>query len=174
MGVLPKGYQVPQGSGNYMKFKIGENKFRVLGEAIVGMEGWKTKDDGKRSPVRKAMVEDEKPAFSLSDIDDPEQIKSFMAFPVWNYVDKKVQILELTQKGIMKNIVMLENNDDWGDLRNFDLLVGRVGEGMETEYTIQPAPPKPLSEDIEKAWKVVELNFDIKKLFTNQDPFGTD
>ena len=41
MGFLPKNEREPVTS-NYMRFEKGENVFRVLSSAIVGMEYWKT------------------------------------------------------------------------------------------------------------------------------------
>ena len=40
MAFLPKGYELPVSDGGYMKLEKGENKFRVLSEAITGQEVW--------------------------------------------------------------------------------------------------------------------------------------
>jgi hypothetical protein len=47
---------------------------------------------------------------------------------VWNYIDKQVQILEITQASIRKALEELEANEDWGDLRGYDITVKREGE----------------------------------------------
>ena len=39
-GFLPKGYKIPEATTGYLKYKIGENKFRILDSAIVGYELW--------------------------------------------------------------------------------------------------------------------------------------
>jgi hypothetical protein len=54
---LPTNYEVPVSDGNYMKLKIGENRFRVLSSAIVGYEYW-TKDN---KPVRSRTLWEEVP-----------------------------------------------------------------------------------------------------------------
>jgi hypothetical protein len=46
---LPKGYEVPKGSGGgYFKLKLGANKFRILCAPIIGWEYWTE----ERKPVR--------------------------------------------------------------------------------------------------------------------------
>lgn len=162
--VLPDNYEVPQKSGNYMKFQDGENKFRILTSAIVGWEGWLDTTEGGRKPIRHRMNE----PFNTEEI-EPETIKHFWAFVVWNYKEEKVQILEITQKGIQKSLSALEKSKDWGSLLDYDILVSKSGQKLETEYSVNPVPPKPLNKDIKDAFESVEV--DLEKLFTGEDPF---
>ena len=94
---LPDDYEVPQKPGNYFKFQDGENQFRFLSTVIVGWEGW-IEEDGNRKPIRHKMDE----PFDPSEI-DPETIKHFWAVVVWNYNQKRIQILRwlLLQKNMV-------------------------------------------------------------------------
>ena len=162
--MLPDEYEVPQKAGNYMKFQDGENQFRFLSQAIVGWEGW-IEDDGNRKPIRHKMDE----PFDPSEI-DPETIKHFWAVVVWNYSLKRVQILEITQRGIQKSLRALEKSKAWGSLLNYDILVTKSGQKLETEYQVNPCPPKLLDKEISKEYKATDI--DLEKLFTGEDPFG--
>jgi hypothetical protein len=162
---LPDKYSMPDANTGYFRFKQGENKFRVLSSAIVGWESW-VDDDGKRKPLRFRM--DEKiPVDKIGD--DP---KHFWAFVVWNYAEEKIQILEITQKGIMKSIQSLVSDEDWGDPKNYDLVVTRTGEGLETEYQVNPKPKKELDKGIIQFYK--DLNINLEALFSGGDPFKSE
>ncbi len=162
--VLPDEYEVPQKVGNYMKFQDGENQFRFLTPAIIGWEGWVETDEGNRKPIRHKMDE----PFDPSEI-DPETIKHFWAIVVWNYKEKRVQILEITQKGIQRSLRALEKSKAWGSLLGYDILVTKSGQKLETEYTVNPCPPKMIDKEITKAYK--EMYIDLERLFTGEDPF---
>ena len=157
---LPQDYSVPTGPSNYMKFVVGPNKLRILGSPILGYLGWANK-----KPIRKRMGED----FPVDQVDNPEEIKHFWALPVWNYKAKRVQILELTQKGIMKKLKALKDSEGWGSPVNYDIIVMAEGEGKNREYDTIPSPPAPISDEIQKSFK--ETPIKLEALFEGKDPF---
>jgi hypothetical protein len=166
MGFLPESYEVPQSSGKYMKFQVGDNRFRVLGQPIIGNEGWHEDENGKK-PIRKRPLE----SFQVDEV-DPETIKHFWAMPVWNYRERRVQVLELTQKTIMKAIATLSKDQDWGDPTEYDLVVSKVGDGLETEYAVTPKPKTPVSGPVAEGWAEMQGTFDLERLYEGGDPFG--
>ncbi len=159
---LPEGYKVPESQNNYMRFKDGLNRFRVLSNAIVGYEYFNT--DNK--PVRsKTMFE------STPGIKETGKVKQFWAFVVWNYGENKVQILEITQKTIMLGIQSLVENEKWGDPKQYDIAITRSGEGFDTEYSVQGEPPiAPTTPEILEKYSTVPVN--LEALFTNSNPFA--
>lgn len=154
-------YKMPVTS-NYMKFVEGDNSFRVLSSAIVGYEYFNT--DNK--PVRSALPFDELP----DDLKKDGRINHFWAFVVWNYEAKKVQILELTQKGIMKTMQSYIKNPNWGNPKEYDFIVTRTGSGLDTEYAVTVNPKKEMSDEVKKAYESRVINLD--KLFAGEDPFN--
>ena len=52
MTFLPKGYEIPTSEGGYMKFAIGENRFRILGKPILGWETWIETPEGNKQTLR--------------------------------------------------------------------------------------------------------------------------
>lgn len=163
MSFLPKQYKSPSNSGGYMKFQQGKNKFRILSEAIVGMEVWTLPDgEGKVKPLRFKMGEAVTGDFK-------DQPKHFWAFIVWNYQTGSCEILEITQKSIQQAIKALVDDSDWGDPHGYDINVTREGEGMETRYTVMPGAAKAVDSKIEKAYK--DANINIEALFDGLDPF---
>jgi len=157
---LPQGYEPPVSGSRYMKFEEGSNKFRVMSSAIVGWEDWDNK-----TPVRTK----EKPEYS---IDPARPVKHFWAFVVWNYQIEEIQILEITQAGIQKAIRGFVENADWGDPKEYDIIVSRIGKGLETEYSVMPAPHKPVPEKAKEMYG--EQKIDLNKLYENGDPFIKD
>ena len=161
---LPDNYERPTSSGNYMKFTDGANKLRILSTPIIGHEYW-TKD---KKPVRsrepfQGVPEDAK-------LDEGKfKPKFFWAMAVWNYAAKAVQVLEITQASIIGPIEELLVNSDWGDPREYDLTINKKGEGLETEYSAQPSPEKPVPEEALTLLKATQI--DLEALYRSEDPF---
>lgn len=169
---LPTNYEVPQGPSNYMKFEQGANAFRVLSSAITGYEYW----NKESKPVRQKDTWTEKPSDIKTEKDGSYRINHFWAFAVWNYQagekkDGAVQVLEITQKGIMRAITALTQSKGWGPPRNYDIVITREGEGLDTAYTVMPEPPTEIKPEILEAYSKVKI--DLTKLYSGEDPFKT-
>lgn len=159
---IPEDFNM-ESKSRYMKFKEGDTKFRILDVAIFGYEWWIDTESG-RKPMRRELGQEIK--ISELGAEDP---KSFMAFPVYNYNEKVVQICELTQKTLMKPLKSYIRNEDYGNPTGYDITVTRSGEGMNTSYTLVASPPKPLSKEVELVWLKNPAECDA--LFINGDCF---
>lgn len=164
MTFLPEDYKIPTAESGYAKLEEGENRFRVLSSAIVGTEYWKDTEEG-RKPVRKRLGE----RINANELSPDERPKHFWAFVVYNYDKEMVQILELTQKTIMRAIKGYIGDEEFGDPKGYDIVIERKGEGLETEYTTRAKPPKKLDEDIKAAYESMEIN--LEALYDGEDPF---
>ena len=161
-------------TSKYMQFEEGDNRFRILGSfkdktAIQGIEYWKT-IDGKRQPIR--IHRDESVPvgeLELNKFGEPDVPKFFWAFPVWNYDVKQIQILEITQKSILRAIKKVIDNPKWGSPMDYDFIVTRIEEKGKTTYTVTNDPKEDLDKAILKVYKVLNLNMDA--LFSGGDPF---
>ncbi len=59
------------------------------------------------------------------------------------------------------------------DPREYDLTINRKGQKLDTEYTVQPSPSKPLSADVKAAYEAKPIN--LEALFEGANPFeGAD
>lgn len=157
-------YKIPTTS-NYMKFQEGDNKFRVLSSAIVGWEYWNTDNKPVRNKENWKTVPDD----IKVDKDGNIKISHFWAFIVWNYNEQKVQILQITQKGIMKYIQSLVKNPKWGNPRGYDLIVNKTGSGLETDYSIIADPHSEVEPTILKQLDTMTVN--LEALYDGKDPF---
>ena len=163
---LPSGYEAPAGTSDYMKFSDGDNRFRILSEeAMIGWEGWKDGKPFRREGIEKNIEDDE------VDLDDKygkakPKINHFWAFLVYDYADKAVKILTITQKTIMKSIQGLADDQDWGNPTGYDLNVKREDKGGRISYAVTSYPPKKISKDIEVAVAASEIN--VADLFEDE------
>ena len=170
MSFLNEDYNVPASGSNYMKLEKGDNQFRILSSAIVGWECWTSEIvDGKE--IKKPNRFRKEDSIPISMIDPNNMPKHFWAMVVYNYQDNKVQILELTQRSVQKEILSLTRNKKWGDPKNYDIIVNRTGEGMETRYTTMPNPPEAISPEIEAKYSAMTIN--LEALYDGGDPFAT-
>ena len=167
MTFLPDGYKKPPSQSNYFKFLEGANKFRVLSSAVVGFEYWTTEP----KPIRSKEMFTKTPN-AKTDKNGNVRINHFWAFIVWDYRDSKVKIMEVTQTGIQDALIALNMDDSWGDPKAYDINISRKGENLETKYSVIPSPPSPVDIEIARAYN--ETKIDLEKLFTGEDPFGTN
>ena len=163
MSFLPEGYKTPSAASNYFKLVKGDNRFRILGEAIVGWEVW-----DKRDPKNTKVIRSRTPITEWSD--QNEKVKIFWAFPVYDYQSEEVKVFTPTQGTIQRPIENLSLDADWGDPKNYDICIKRTGDGMETEYSLVPIPPKPLRADIAKLYAEKYIN--LEALYDGGDPFS--
>ena len=143
-----------------MKIIDGENRFRILSAPILGWQDW-TLD---KKPLRFRF--NNKP---LKPIDDKKPIRHFWAFIVFNYADEMIQVLEITQATIRKDIEALSKDSDWGAPYFYDIKIMRKGEGTNTEYSVTPTPKKDVDPFI-----INEFNDKpcyLEALYDAADPF---
>ncbi len=161
MDFLPIDYVEPAAAANgYMKLLDGDNKFRIMSQPLLGWEDWLNK-----KPIRFEM--DKKPD---APVDETKPIKLFWAMIVWNYAEKKIQILQITQARLRKALAALCKDEDWGSPYGYDIKITKEGKGMETIYTLNPIPHKALSAEIIKAY--ADKPIYLPALMKSLDPFA--
>lgn len=165
---LPPEYSVPASNNNYMRLQDGANRFRVLSKPIIGYEWW-VKEGDSRKPVR-VRTQAEVPNHVHNANDAREREKHFWAFVVWNYADEALQILELAQVTIMRNLEKLINDADYGAPFGYDIDITRDGKELNTQYTVTPKPPKPVSKEIQEEYDKSSIK--LEALFRGEDPFA--
>ena len=158
---LPADYSSPVTGDNYYKLVKGENRFRFISSPITGWVWWTEDKEGNKKPSRIRMS-DVKP--------DPKlKAKHFWAAVVYDYSTRTFKIFEITQKSIQVQILSLNANEKWGSPKDYDLCIVRSGDGMETEYNVQPEPKTPVPEK-EKAANAF-LQIELEVLYAGGDPF---
>ncbi len=156
--------------GNYTKFDEGDNKLRILSDAITGWEYW-VEDGSNRKPVRLKEMPEEVPAEASKD-KYGGYIKEFWAFVVWSYKVEKIQICQITQATIKEQIFELHSSEEWGDPKQYNITIGKKIEGDRTSYSVVPSPPTDISTTIAEA--VASKPINLEALYSGQDPFEID
>ena len=100
-------------------------------------------------------------------------IKFFIALPVYGYDTGKVQVLQITQKSIIKELDAISQLEDYENLLEWDFQITKAGTGLTTTYTVRPMPRKKGSQEhIDAAWLEAKSDgFDITRLYTGGNPF---
>jgi len=100
-------------------------------------------------------------------------VKFAAACPVYNYESGKVQVLQITQKSILKEIDQISQMEDYSELLEWDFTISKKGSGLLTEYTVRPVPRKKGSQEhIDAAWiEAKSAGFDLERLLTGGNPF---
>lgn len=103
----------------------------------------------------------------------PEAVKFAIAVPVYNHDTSKVQILQLSQKSIIRELDSISQMEDYSNLLEWDFVLGKEGNGLNTEYSLRAVPRKKNTEPtVQEAWKEVQAGgFDISRLLSGTNPF---
>lgn len=163
-------------ASNYIKLnKLPEGKecrFRAFGEPITGYLGWTEAD--KDAPYGKPIRWELKPTTLPPNLQKDEKtgqprLQLFVTGVFYDYTNSMFGIIEVTQKMIFDRFKALESDEDYGDLKNFDIKVTRKKENEFTKYEVMPSPPKPVAKEIEAAYK--DFYCDLRALYDGGDPF---
>jgi len=153
---------------NYLKITEDAQEFRILTSPVIGWEYFRA-DGDKVTPVRQRDEFDWVP----SDSKDGSKPKEFWAFPIWNHTLGKVQIAEITQQSIKKEILKyVQDEENWGDPKKYDFRIFRTGKGKETRYTLAPLPKSKFESEADEKWAFeLAKPINLEALFSGDDPF---
>lgn len=173
MSFIPKDEEHLEKKPPYLvlsKADNGEHKIRILSDPINGWLDWivepPVKPGGKDqwTPVR-TLPTDKRPPISA----EREPI-AFWSMVIWNYNENRLVIWDLTQGSIIKKLKELNNSKNFGDPKNYDLIVTKTkSHNGKTTYDILPLPPSPLSERIKEFYEKTPVR--LGALYENKDPF---
>jgi len=103
----------------------------------------------------------------------PEPIKFALALPVYNFDASQVQVLQLSQKSLIRELDAVSQMSDYEDICSIDFQLGKSGSGLNTEYKLTPVPRKKGADaTIADAWQTAKADgFDLSRLLDGADPF---
>ena len=169
--------QVKAQLGSYFKVnQIGQglpnpSKVRILGAFTDGsmIEGYRAFINNK--PIRRKTLE-EIPINELGTNQFGQQEKPvlFWAFPVYVFDETTVQVCEIHQVGLMRELERLGNNPNWGDPRLFNVSIMKTSVGSQTRYQLTPTRDSFPQEHADSAGLAAD-SIDLTKLFEGDDPF---
>ena len=105
---------------------------------------------------------------------EPADPRETYVWPIYDYKNKIVRILEADQYQILSKIRKLSLNRKYKNLMAWDLSLSLDREGGRWNYDIQIEPQDEDDQpELEAAWeKTKSKGFDLTKLLSYEDPFG--
>jgi hypothetical protein len=170
---------------NPSKIQSGSSvRFALLDDQpLEFFEVWGESPDGALKPFR--FVEDPSPDDIEAELGDFnrrqnregtgfEPAKFAIAVPVYNYTTGSVQVLQLSQKSLIRELDSISQQEDYQNLLEWDFSMSREGSGLSTEYKLLPLPRKKGADAaIQEAWSAAQASgFDLKQLLVGGNPFG--
>lgn len=188
MGLLSKNAQAAvAGGGAYLnpsKVSSGSSvRFCLLSdEPLEFYEVWAEGPDNKAKPFRfESEPSPDDMALAFGDYTrrmnregtGVEPVKFALALPVYNYETARVEILQLSQKSLIRELDAVSQMEDYADITAIDFQLGKEGSGLSTEYKLTPVPRKKgADKDIAAAWEDTRsAGFDLSRLLEGGDPF---
>lgn len=163
MEFLPDGFESLKSEKKYWKMsqmKEGENRLRIVMKPIAGWVDWK-----ENKPIRF------KPECRPKQSVDPlKPVRAFWDMYVWDYAREDLFVLEVTQNTIIKCLMSLATDPDWGDFRNYDIKIKKEGTGKDTTYNVTAVPHKPIGENILRALDACPVR--LEALYEGKDPWN--
>jgi hypothetical protein len=126
-------YDIPSGSGNFLKLEDGSNKIRICTKALEVTYH----EDKEGTKYSTTVCSGD--GCELCKSGKPKKFK--YAFLVLNRKDGKPYIYE-SPITVFRQIVAYETNDEYGDIRKYDISINKEGVARNTTYTIMPSPKK--------------------------------
>ena len=176
------------GGGGYLnpsKIQSGSSvRFALLtDQPLEFYECWGEDQEGKAKPFR--FSDDPSPSEVEAEMGpnyqrrmnregtDVDPAKFAMAAPVFNFETGTVQVMSLTQKGLIREMDKLSQLEDYKDILDWDFVMEKEGTGLNTTYSLRIVPRKKGTEDtILDAWAASrDAGFDINRLMTGGNPF---
>ena len=173
---------------NPSKIQSGSNvRFALLSDQPLEFyECWGEAEDGSVKPFR--FAEDPSADDISTEMGDdytrrqnrdgtaPEPVKFAIAAPVYNFDTSAVQIMQLSQKSIIRELDGISQMEDYANLLEHDFVLGKEGNGLNTEYSLRPVPRKKGSDKaIDGAWaEAKDGGFEIGRLLTGENPFKAE
>ena len=191
MALLSKNAQAAvAGGGAYLspgKVAAGSSvRFALLSdEPLEFYEVWAEGPDSKAKPFR--FAQEPTPDDIAVEIGDftrrtnregtgVEPVKFALALPVFNFDTNRVEVLQLTQRSLIRELDGISQMPDYEDILAIDFLLGKEGSGLNTEYKLTPVPRKKGADKaITEAWEETRsAGFDLSRLLDGADPFKAD
>lgn len=179
---MPSNYKLPTKAEQFFKSKTGDNRLRVVSTELVECFLIFNAD---RKPQRKKIARnangeiEETCYFTQKEIDalnlkpDKEtgkidQPKYCWILKVWNYDLKRIQVWEISQATLHKDLSNCFSNPDYSDCTLYDLNIKKEGEKLTTKYTFLPGKEKDLPAEF---WENVRLTpCNIDAIFQGEYP----
>lgn len=177
------------GTGGYLSVsKLGDGEFYKV--AIVSpnplefWEVWGEDDAGSKKPFR--FAEEPSAEDIKSELGDYRQRMNYeqtaleapkfvIAFFVYDYADEKIKVFSVPQKTVIREIDKLSQDEDYGNLHEWDLKFKRDGLKMNTVYSILPVPrAENMVAKIDAAWRTAQDDgYDLQQLLVGGNPFSS-
>lgn len=122
--------EIAENGGKYVKFWDTPVKLRVLTWITVARSDWDKSWEKYKEYLTKERQE------PLNPWDEKNQPKQVRLIWVYNHTEKKVQLWNVSQVSIMKELKRLSKDEDFWDPREYDIKVTKVVASSKTEYKV--------------------------------------
>ena len=158
---LPEGYEIPKEPSQYMKFENGQNKFRILKSPVLGYVYF----NSNNKPIRsKTMPKNPQDLGTNKFTGEINRVEHFWGLKVYNFITKRIELLEIKQKTIQSQILSFANDSDWGNPKDFNITIDKKGDytkGEKVEYLVKFSPKNnEITEEIQKAINETDIDFE--------------
>lgn len=150
---------------DFMQLKQGDNRGRVLSNPQQFAVHWVVDETGKKRKVGCAAAGC--PVCQRGQDGDKPQARWLVKF--FNREENRVQLLEISQQ-ILKGVLDLVKNPDWGPVTEYDITVKRAAPGSQPLYTVMPGRRVPLTGEEKQALATFNERVKIEKFTASPSP----
>ncbi len=122
--------EIADNGGKFVKIWDTPVKLRVLTWITVARSDW---DKSGEKPKEHLTTEKQE---ALNPWDEKNQPKQVRLIGVYNHTEKKVQLWNISQVSVMRELKRLSKDEDFWDPREYDIKITKVVSSSKTEYKV--------------------------------------
>lgn len=150
---------------DFMQLKQGDNRGRVLSNPQQFAVHWVVDETGKKRKVGCAATGC--PVCMRGQDGDKPQARWLVKF--FNREENRVQLLEISSQ-ILKGVLDLVKNADWGPVTEYDITIKRAAPGSQPLYTVMPGRRAPLTGEEKQALATFNERVKVEKFIKAPEP----
>ena len=156
--------------------KLEANKAHKL-RVLDGIWAWRIfvlpEGESKQRPIRPATKPDFIPPNATEGFNgDKPKWQLTLALMVWDYAAEAFKVLEIHQTTILESIKELQTDENWGDVREYDLSFKRLEKDGKVSYKVTPLPKTKVPKAMAEA--LANTPYRMENLYEGGHPFGDD
>jgi hypothetical protein len=156
--------------------KLEANKAHKV-RVLDGIWAWRIfvlpEGESKQRPIRSATKPDFIPPNATEGFNGAKPKWALtLALMVWDYASEAFKVMEIHQTTILEGIKELQTDENWGDVREYDLNFKRVEKDGKVSYKITPLPKTKVPKAMAEA--LASTPYRMENLYEGGHPFGDD
>jgi len=147
----------------FYELEQGQNEVRIVSDFVWGY---------KYDYANRAEAKEKKyPFYPVGSKEAKElshKLTLVAAMVLFDYKSGDLKSFNIHQKKILNPMRAYVENDKYGDLTGYDIVISKTGEGRDVEYSVIANPPEAMGKEVKEALEGTTIKMD--NVFNSESP----